>query len=189
MPSHDESPAIKTLKKQCREGLDSARQMRSRPIENAQLTEYTIETANEAPIGRARAMQQELRRAGSFKSSVREQLIGQATRLIYFWWQAWALIYASDVTILAWCYHPFPDCNNYRNIKKVFVQWLICHPMYKEASNPLCVFPSFLDHVSNIVQAISCLCSAVMSEQRGVTIILDDAWQSLYNRQSLSSGH
>jgi hypothetical protein len=74
MPSSDESPAVKTLKKQCQEGLDSAKQMRSRPIENVQFTEYTIETANETPIGRAQAMQQELRRAENFKSSVCEQV-------------------------------------------------------------------------------------------------------------------
>jgi hypothetical protein len=39
------------------------------------------------------------------------------------------------------------------------------------------------------LQAISCLCSAVMYEQRGVAVIFDDAWRSLYNRQSLSSSH
>ena len=82
------------------------------------------------------------------KAAYVSKFIGQVTRLIYLW-QAWALMYASDVIILAWCYHPFPDCNNYRNTKKAFMSWSTCHPMYKEASNPLSVFPSFLDHVSN----------------------------------------
>jgi len=121
MPSSDQSPAIKTLKKQCQEGLDSAMQMRSRPIENAQFTGYTIETAHEAPIERARAMQQELRRVKCFKSSVRER-VRKTSDTANLLCQAWALIYARDVTILAWCYHPFSDCNIYRNTKKVFMQ-------------------------------------------------------------------
>lgn len=68
MPSSGLEPATaKTLKKQCQEGLKTARQMLTRPLDDAQFTGCTAETD---PLARAQALQLEFRQAGIEKSSV-----------------------------------------------------------------------------------------------------------------------
>ena len=61
---------VKTLKKQCQEGLDSARQMLNKSLDHSQFETYIADTYKSNPIERARAMQADLRKAENFKSSV-----------------------------------------------------------------------------------------------------------------------
>ena len=102
-----------------------------------------------------------------------------------------------DRSLCWWCEHsplvfyPYPNCNDYRNFKKAFMRWITCQLMCREGSKPLCV--TFAPYLWTIPlsqrQAMSCLCNTVMCDQRGYSVVLSSAWENLYNRQSLSSGH